>query len=108
METHFFDNKNSRGSIYDFFYSQQDYSKKLLRTKFTFSVDYDTYISEYLMAIKSTNDNKYDMLPNNSKFPFYYFDGFLDRQLRPVARVRHTIVSKDEQGLLELQKENWP
>ena len=101
----FFDNRSSQGSIYDFFYSQQDYSKKLLGTKFTFSVDYDTYISEYVMAIKSTNVNKYDMLPNkNSKFPFYYFDGFLERQLRSVARVRHTIVSKDEHRLLELQK----
>ena len=37
----------------------------------TFSADSEAYVLEYLMAIKSTSANKYDMLTNiNSKFLF--------------------------------------
>ena len=43
-----------------FFSPQLDYSKKLLKTKFTFRAE--AYVWEYLIAIKSTNENKYEML----------------------------------------------
>lgn len=51
--------------------------------KLTFSADYEAYISEYLMTIKSNNDNKYHMLTNkNSKLLFYHFNDNLYRQVR--------------------------
>ena len=43
--------------------------------KLTFFTDYEAYFSEYFMAIKCTNDNKYDLLTNkNFKFLFYLFN----------------------------------
>ena len=46
------------------------------------------------------------MLTNkNFKFLFYNFN---DRQMRPLKRPRHTIISEDEHDLLELQREDWP
>ena len=66
-------------------------------------MDYSTYVSEYLMVIKSVNDNKYDMLTNkNSKFLFYNFNDYLNDF--PVQYVRHIIISEDTCGLLDLQK----
>ena len=68
----FFENKNRIESIEDFFYTQQDYSKKLLKMKLIFSEDYEAYVSEYLMARKSTNDDKYNMLTKkNLEFLFF-------------------------------------
>ena len=34
--------------------------------KLTFSADYEAYVSEYLMTIKSTNDDRYDILTNKN------------------------------------------
>ena len=80
-----------------FFSPQLDYSKKLLKTKFTFRAE--AYVWEYLIAIKSTNENKYEMLITKIRSFFCNFNNYLDRQMRPVERVRHTIISK-------LQREN--
>ena len=45
--------------------------------KLTFFTDCEAYFSEYFMAIKCTNDNKYDLLTNkNFKFLFYLFNVF--------------------------------
>ena len=42
-----------------------------MTAKFTFCADYEAYVLEYLMAIKSTNENNYEMLTNkNSNFFF--------------------------------------
>ena len=60
----FLDNKSSGECIYDIFSAQQDYIKKLLNLKFSFSADYEAYVLEYLMAIKSTNSSKYNMWTN--------------------------------------------
>ena len=38
----------------------------------------------------------------------YYSNDYLDRQLQPVKRARHTIISRDKYGLLELQHKDWP
>lgn len=47
--------------------------------KLKFSTDYEACVSEYLMPIKFTNDNKYDLLANkNSKFHFYHFNNYHD------------------------------
>ena len=90
----FFDNVNSEESILDFIAAQQDYDKKLLQIEFNYSVDYDNYVFKYLMAIKSENDDKYDILTNkNSKFLFYNFNVYLYRRGLPVQYLRHTIVS---------------
>lgn len=77
--------------------------------KLTFSADYEAYISEYLMTIKSNNDNKYHMLTNkNSKLLFYHFNDNLYRQVRQSESVKHSINAKDEFGLLRIWPENWP
>ena len=61
------------------------------------------------MAIKSTNNNKHDMVTNNNlKFLVYHLNDYLDRQLRLVERIRHTIIFEDEHDLFELQCEDWP
>ena len=60
----FFKNMNNRESLYHLFYAQQDYSKKLLEMELVFSTDYKAYVFEYLIAIKFTNDDKYNMLTN--------------------------------------------
>ena len=45
-------------------------------------------VSYGVMAVKSTYDNKYDMLTNkNLKFLFYHFKNDLDRQVWPTERV---------------------
>ena len=60
----FFDDVNSGESIYDFLADKQSYNQKLLEFTFMFSADFESYVSEYLNAIKKTNDHKYDMLTN--------------------------------------------
>ena len=102
----FFNNVNSVESIYDFLVVQQNYTEKML--EFTFSADYKFYVSEYLMAIKNTNNDKYDMLTNKiSTFLFYNSNGYLNRRGEPMQKVKHTIISEDGYGLLELQKKDW-
>lgn len=73
--------------------------------KLIFSTDNESYVSEYLMAVKSTND-KYDILTNkNSKLCYYYFNNFLDRQARQTKGGRPRIIPEDEHGLLECSLE---
>ena len=46
---------------------------------FEFIFYYESYLSEYLMAIKHTNNGKYDMVTNkNPKLPFYSFHDCLN------------------------------
>ena len=54
-----------------------------------YSEDYDSYVSEYLTAIESLNDDKFK------------------RRGLPMQYVRETIVSEDVHGLLELQQRDW-
>ena len=71
MEIFFIKNKNSSKSIYDFLYVQQNYNEIILTTNLTCGVDYESYISKYLILIEYSDDDKYDMLTNkNSKFLF--------------------------------------
>lgn len=58
----FFENKNSGESICDFFYAQCNHNQKLLTINLSFGVDYESYISDYLMSIKTSDDDKYDMM----------------------------------------------
>ena len=89
----FFEIVNSGESILDFNAAQQNYDKKLLQIKFSYSKDYCSYVSEYLiMAIVSVIDINYGLLTNkNTKF-FYSFNDRLDRKGFPVQYVRHTYV----------------
>lgn len=86
----FFEIANSGESILDFNAAQQNYDKKLLQIKFSYSKDYCSYVSEYLiMAIESVIDINYGVLTNkNTKF-FYNFNDCLDRKGFPVQYVRH-------------------
>ena len=73
-----------------------------------YSEDYDSYVSEYLTAIESVNDDKYDMLTKiNSKFLLHNFNDYFKRRGLPMQYVRETIVSEDVHGLLELQQRDW-
>ena len=59
------------------------------------------------MVINSTTYDKYNMLINTkSRFLFYHFNDYLHRQARPTEKVRHTIITEVEYGLLKLQHEN--
>ena len=92
LET-FFDNINSGENIYNFFFTQQDAMKKLLKIEFDFSDDYDDYITNILPSIK---DNKFDILTNkNSKFLFYNFHSYLNLQNEPKELIRHSQISDD-------------
>lgn len=76
-----FDNKFGQESIYNFFCTQQDNDKPLLKLNPTFAADYSTYIGEYLSTIESTNDNKSEMfIHQNTKYLFYHFNYHLHRQ----------------------------
>ena len=57
-----FDNENIRESIYSLMYVQQNYKKKLLKLELFYTGGFDSYLYTYLTAIKSINDDKYDML----------------------------------------------
>lgn len=57
------------------------------------------------IAIKAQTKDKNDMLTNKkSKFLFYSFNSYINRQAKQVQKVRHTIISEDEHELLELHK----
>ena len=47
------------------------------------------------------------MLANkNMKFLFHHFNDFLNSWGLPFQRVRHTIITQDGKGLVELHKQN--
>ena len=107
LEKFFFENKNSSESIYDFFFPQQNYDKKFLTINFTFGTDYKSYISEYLLLIKASDDDKCDMLTNKIlNFSFYHFNNFLGQQLLPIQQVRQTIMDEKKKGFIDLPKQN--
>ena len=60
----YFANQNSGESICHFFLPHQDYDKKLFKIKLTFGANCDSYLSQYLVFIKSEDDNRFDMLTN--------------------------------------------
>ena len=66
------DNLNMNESIYDFILAQQENSKNLLKTRFSYGGDFDQYTRTYLGEIEARNDDKYDLLTNKiSKYLFY-------------------------------------
>ena len=69
---YFFDNVNSRDSIYNFFLNQQDEKKKLLKEEFGFSSEYDNYITKYLPSIQDLNYDKFDILTYIKTQNFYF------------------------------------
>ena len=100
-----FDNDNTNKIIYDFFLAQQDLTKRLLQMELPVPRHYKEYISEYIMAIKSKKDYRYDMLKHrNSKFLFYNFNGFLNRINKPVQLGRDTTVADKDHASIILQK----
>ena len=108
LET-FFDNINSGENIYNFFVTQQDAMKKLLKIEFDFSDDYDDFITNILPSIKDLNDNKFDILTNkNSKFLFYNFHSYLNLQNETRQLIRHSQISDDTYTLNASQNKYWP
>ena len=104
---YFFDNVNSKDSIYNFFLNQQDEKKKLPKIEFDFRGDSDDYITKYLPLIHSFNDDKFDILTfKNSKFLFYHFNSYLHAENRPGQLIKYGIVSNDTFALNTLQNKN--
>ena len=67
------------------------------------------HYDEYIVAIRSKNDNTYDMLNHkNSKFLFYNFNGFLNRINQPVQLIRYTTVADDDCALVTIQEKGRP
>ena len=60
----YFANQNSGESICHFFLPHQDYDKKPFKIKLTFGANCDSYLSQYLVFIKTEDDNRFDMLTN--------------------------------------------
>ena len=50
----------------DFILAQQDDSKKLLDTRYSFCCDFKGHITKYLGGIDTENDGKYELLTNNN------------------------------------------
>ena len=74
----FYGNINSDESICNFFLTQQDETKNLLKIEFDFSDDYHCYIIKFLPSIKDLNDDKFDILTNkNSNFFILQFQFLL-------------------------------
>ena len=57
------------------------------------------------MALKSRNTGKYDMLTNKNS-NYFSITSKLFRWIFSI-RVVHSIVSEDDHGFFELQRENW-
>ena len=77
--------------VFTIFLAQQDQTKKLVTVELSISEDYGEFILEYIIAINSKNDNKYDMLKHkNSKFLFYNFNCYHSRMNTPLQLVRYT------------------
>ena len=51
-------------AFYDYIFVQQDANKKTLKTKFSFSRNFNQYIREFQVGIKAQDEDKYDMLTN--------------------------------------------
>ena len=89
---------------------QQDDSKKLLDTKFSFGGDFKEHITKYLGGIDAEYDGKYELLTNkNSKYLFYDYNDFLLMKNIEAFRVRHKKISEDFFGLIRLiiRIESW-
>lgn len=78
-------------SIYEFMLTQQRYGKKRflnLIWELVLTI-VCLFVSDYLSAINSVNDNKYDMLTHkNLKFLFYRFSNILDRTFNLAQKVK--------------------
>ena len=46
------------------------------------------------------------LINTKSRFLFHHFNDDLHRQAQPTEKVRHTIITEVEYGLLKLQREN--
>ena len=74
---------------------------------FSLSRDYDEYILEYIMVIKSKNSNRYDMENHKIwKFLFYNFNSFLNRINKSFQLIRYTIADSDY-TLAIIQEKYW-
>ena len=89
----YYNNVNTNESIYDFILEQQDTSRKLVDSNFSFGGDFQCYIKEYLAGINAHDDE-------NSKHLFYRYNGFLiSKNIKPI-KIRHTKTSEE---LVEIQ-----
>ena len=68
-------NTDTNESIYSFFETQGDETKKWIDFEFILSDDCNDYFMKYLINVKDGEDEKHDMLANkNSKFLLYHFN----------------------------------
>ena len=99
----YYENFNTNESFYDYIFVQQDTNKKTLKTKFSFSRNFNQYIREFQVGIKAQDEDKYDMLTNkNSKFLFYRFNDFLQMRNQDMRLIRYSIIVQDQEALVEL------
>ena len=92
----YYGNIDTGESIYSFFITQQDYTKKLIPKEFHFFDNYEDYIMNNLTQIESESDDALDMLTRkNTKFIFYQFNQYLAQIGQPLKLIRHTIIADD-------------
>ena len=92
----YYNNVNTNESIYDFILEQQDTTRKLVDSNFSFGGDFQCYIKEYLAGINAHDDE-------NSKYLFYRYNGFLISKNIKLIKIRHTKISEELVGLVEIQ-----
>ena len=103
IDSIYYENFNTNESFYDYIFVQQDANKKTLKTKFSFSRNFNQYIREFQVGIKAQDEDKYDMLTNkNSKFLFYRFNDFLQMRNQDMRLIRYSIIVQDQEALVEL------
>ena len=95
-------------SIYSISQNQEGETKKWIDFEFILSDDYNDYFMKYLVNIKDSEGERYNMLTNkNSVFLFCHFNDYLRQINEPMKPVRHSIMANDDTTLEILQNKNW-
>ena len=92
-ENIYYDNIDTGASIYSFFITQQDHTKKLMSEEFQFLDSYEGY------ELSVTNWKwkrwcAWDAFHNNIKFLFYQFNQYLVQLGKSLKLIRHTVIAQ--------------
>ena len=92
-ENIYYDNIDTGASIYSFFITQQDHTKKLMSEEFQFLDSYEGY------ELSVTNWKwkrwcAWDAFHNNTKFLFYQFNQYLVQLGKSLKLIRHTVIAQ--------------
>ena len=89
----YYDSIDTGASIYSFFITQQDHTKKLMSEEFQFFESYEGY------ELSVTNWKwkrwcAWDAFHNNTKIFFYQFNQYLVQLGKSLKLIRHTVIAQ--------------